>query len=160
MFFGKGLTSKMTSLKKSFDSPTSEPSQQTIETFTANTQTMKAEIIWALKTVVSGLSDNWSNDISNCFHVTCPNNATAEQFSLGRTKSTYVVNHGLSTYFSELLTENVNLSDCLALLFDKVLTVLHSHVKWINGYYHSLLGYSSKNCMSSLLGFGVSGSHC
>lgn len=58
MFFGKGLTSKTTSLKKSFDPPTSEPSQQTIETFTANTQTMKAEIIWALKTVVSGLSDN------------------------------------------------------------------------------------------------------
>ena len=89
-----------------------------------------------------------------------PNNATAEQFSLGRTKSTYVVDHGLSPYFSELLTENVNLSDCLALLFDKVLNVLHSHVKWINGYYHLLLGYSSKNCMSSLLGFGVSGSHC
>ena len=53
-FFGKGLTSKTTSFKQSFDPPTSE----IIETFTTNTQTMKAEIIWALKTVVSGLSHN------------------------------------------------------------------------------------------------------
>ena len=43
-----------------------------------------------------------------------PNNVTAEQFSLVRTKSTCVViNLGLSPSFKELFTENVNLSDCL-----------------------------------------------
>ena len=103
-FFGKGLTSKMTSFKQTFDPPTSAPSQQTIETFTNNTQTMKADIIWALTAVVFGLSQNSNNDISNCFCATFPNNATAEEFSLGRTKSTYVVNHSLSPYFKELLT--------------------------------------------------------
>ena len=36
-FFEKRLTSKMTSLKQSFNPPTSKPSQQTIETFTTNT---------------------------------------------------------------------------------------------------------------------------
>ena len=82
-FVGKGLTLKTTSLKQYFDPPTSNPSQQTIETFTTNTQTMKAEIIWALKTVVCGQSHNSNNDISNCFHGMFPNNATAEQFSLG-----------------------------------------------------------------------------
>ena len=51
---------------------------------------MKAEIIWALKTVVPGLSHNSNNDISNCFRAMSPNNATAEQFSLERTKSAYV----------------------------------------------------------------------
>ena len=66
----------MTSLKQSFNPPTSKPSQQTIETFTTNTQTIKAGIIWALK------SYNSNNDISSCFCAIFPNNATAEQFSL------------------------------------------------------------------------------
>ena len=53
------------------------------------------------------------NDISN-FCAMFPNNVTAEQFSLVRTKSTYaIINHGLSPYFKELLTENGKLSDCL-----------------------------------------------
>ena len=81
-FFEKRLTSKMTSLKQSFNPPTSKPSQQTIETFTTNTQTIKAGIIWALKAVVSGLSYNSNNNISSCFCAIFPNNATAEQFSL------------------------------------------------------------------------------
>ena len=109
----------MTSFKQTFDPPTSAPSQQTIETFTNNTQTMKADIIWALTTVVFGLSQNSNNDISNCFCGTFPNNATAEEFSLGRTKSTYVVNHGLSPYFKELLKQNVNLSDFFVMSFDE-----------------------------------------
>ena len=109
----------MTSFKQTFDPPTSAPSQQTIETFTNNTQTMKADIIWALTTVVFGLSQNSNIDISNCFCATFPNNATAEEFSLGRTKSTYVVNHGLSPYFKELLTQNVNLSDFFVMSFDE-----------------------------------------
>ena len=87
-FLWKELTPKMTSLKQFFDS----------ETFATNTQTMKAGITWALKTVVSGLSHNWNNDISNCCAFFA-NNATAEQFSCGRTKSTFVVNHGSSPYF-------------------------------------------------------------
>ena len=101
-FFGKGLTSEATSLKQSFDPPTSEPSQQIIETFTTNTQTMKAEIVWALNTVVSVLSHYSNNDIYNFFSAMFANKATAEQFSLGRIKSNYVVNHGLSPYFKEL----------------------------------------------------------
>ena len=82
---------------------------------------MKAKIMWALKTVVSGLSHNSNNDISNCFRVMFPNNATAEQFSLGRTKFTSVVNHGLSPYFRELLPDNVNISDCFVISFDESL---------------------------------------
>ena len=80
---------------------------------------MKAEIISALKTVVSGLSHNSNNDISNYFRAMFPDIATSEQFSLGRAKSIYVVNHDLSPYFKELLTENVNLSDCFVVSFDE-----------------------------------------
>ena len=82
---------------------------------------MIAEIISALKTVVSTLSYNWNNDISDCFCTSFPNNVTAEQFALGRTKSTLFVNHGLSCswYFQELLTEHVNLCDCFMICFDE-----------------------------------------
>ena len=90
-----------------------------METFTTNIQTMKAEIIWVLKTVVSGLSHSSNNDISNFFRAMFPNNATAQQFSLGRAKSIYIVNHDLSPYFKELLTESVNLSDCFVISFDE-----------------------------------------
>ena len=90
---------KTISFKQSFDSPASQPSRQTTETFTANTQTMNTEIIWTLKTVVSELSHNSNNDISNCFRAMFVNKATAEQFSLGRSRSTYVVKDNLSPYF-------------------------------------------------------------
>ena len=46
-----------------------------------------------------------------------PDNAIAEQFSLGRNKSTYVVINGLSPYLKELLTENIYLSNCFLIYF-------------------------------------------
>ena len=63
---------------------------------------MKAEIVWALNAVVCVLSHYSNNDIYSFFSAMFANKATAEQFSRGRTKSDYVVNHGLSPSFKEL----------------------------------------------------------
>ena len=60
---------------------------------------MNTEIICTLKTVVSELSHNSNNDISDCFRAMFVNKAIAEQFSLGRSRSTYVVKHNLFPYF-------------------------------------------------------------
>ena len=98
---------------------TSKPSQRTTETFTTSTQTVEVEIIWALKDVVYGFPNNSDNDIFNCFCAMFPDYAFAEHFSLGRTKSSYVVNQDLSLYFKEMLAGNVNLSDCLRNSFDE-----------------------------------------
>lgn len=78
---------------------------------------MKAEIRRVLKTVVIRLSHNSNNDISNYVRLMFPDNAIAEQFSLGRNKSTYVVINGLSPYLKELLTENIYLSNCFLIYF-------------------------------------------
>ena len=59
-----------------------------METFTTNTQIMKAEIIWELETVVSTLSHNSNNKISDWFCAMFPNNVTAKQFLIGQTKPT------------------------------------------------------------------------
>ena len=78
---------------------------------------MTAEIIWALKTIVSRISYNSNNGTVNCFCPMFPINATKVQFLFGRNTSTCVTNHGLSLYFEKLLTKNVNLPDCFIILF-------------------------------------------
>lgn len=50
--------------------------KRSIETFLTNAQTMEVEIIWVLKTVFSGFSNNLNNDISNCFRTIFPDNNT------------------------------------------------------------------------------------
>ena len=67
--------------------------QTSINNLVVNTDVLKAEIIWALRTVKLGLS-HWSNDnIAECF------------------KATYIVNHGLSPFFKNLLIESINKSN-------------------------------------------------
>ena len=48
-----------------------------------------------------------------------PDSAFAQQFQLGKTKCSYMINHGLATHFKELLLENIGESPPFAILFDE-----------------------------------------
>ena len=50
-----------------------------------------------------------------------PDSKIAEAFSMGRTKSMYMINHGLAPFFKSLLLSELNKSDIFAFSFDESL---------------------------------------
>ena len=59
---------------------------------------MKAEIIWILKSICSG---RWSCEQLNCtLKAMFPDSKIVEAFSMGRTKSMYMINHGRAPFLS------------------------------------------------------------
>lgn len=64
---------------------------------------LKAEILWAMKTVLSHFSCSSSNRISQLFQRMFPDSMIAAQFTCGKTKNSYLIKFGLSPYFHEQL---------------------------------------------------------
>ena len=56
--------------------------QATLEVVVNNSEKLKAEIIWTLKTVSSGYSNNSSKDISNLFYAMFPDSKIAKDMRL------------------------------------------------------------------------------
>lgn len=56
----------------------------------------KAEILWALKAVVSHFSYNSAGDLKELWMTMFPDSMIAKNLSIGSTKIAYVVTHGLS----------------------------------------------------------------
>ena len=53
-----------------------------------------SEIIWALKSVWSGYSNNSINEVVSTFRVMFPDSQIAKNMKLRRTKLSYIINHG------------------------------------------------------------------
>ena len=85
------------------------------------TNKLKAEIIWALKSVSSGFSNNSCNESNELFRTMFPDSNIAKQFRLGEGKLRYIVNFGLAPYFKELLTGDVTNSACHVISFDEIM---------------------------------------
>ena len=66
--------------------------QATLEVVVNNSEKLKAEIIWTLKTVYSVYSNNSSKDISNTCYAMFPDSKIAEDVRLGFGKVKYVIN--------------------------------------------------------------------
>ena len=75
------------------------------------------EIIWILKCVMSSVSVPFNNDIRETFIAMFPD-ITFKDFSLNRTKSMYVINHGLASYFQTLLIHALGKSEIHVYSFD------------------------------------------
>ena len=58
----------------------------TLEVVVKNSEKLKAEIVWTLKTVYSGYSNNSSKDISNLFYAMFPDNKIAKDMRHGTDK--------------------------------------------------------------------------
>ena len=82
-----------------------------------DSQKQKAEIVWALKSVLSGYSNNSCADISKIFTCMFPDSKIAKSFELGATKLKYVINFGIAPYFRDILQR----SDCFVISFDESL---------------------------------------
>ena len=77
--------------------------QSTITDIYSNSNSsIKAEIIWTLKCVMGGCSGCFNDDIDETFLAMFPDlKSVLNNFSLARTKSSYVINHGLAPCFKK-----------------------------------------------------------
>ena len=92
----------------------------------------KAEIIWALKTVMSHHSCQSGSNINDIFVCMFPDSEIARKFQLGATKVAYVVRFGLAKHFHAELLKTFHFS------FRRVPQL--SDTNWPDGLVHSLLG--------------------
>ena len=65
-----------------------------------NADVVKAEIIGILKFICSGYSNRSCEQLNCTLKAMFPDSKIAEAFSMGRTKSMYMINHGLAPFLS------------------------------------------------------------
>ena len=85
--------------------------RKTLSGFVSQTDTLNAEIIWALKVASSGVGD--------VFRRMFRNSDIAENLSCGENKCMYLCSFGLAPHFLSLLYDKVKDQDGYVLLFDE-----------------------------------------
>ena len=86
-----------------------------------DSQKQKAEIVWPLKSALSGYSNNSCADVSKIFTCMFPDSKIAKSFELSGTKLKYVINFRIALYFRDILYNHLQKSDCFVISFDKSL---------------------------------------
>ena len=88
---------------------------QTWDNISFDRQSTTAEIIWILKTVLSGHSMCSNDDLGKTFAAMFP------QLNLARTKFMYVINHGVASLFKSMLNNSLQKSNIHVFCFDESL---------------------------------------
>ena len=81
--------------------------QSTLDLVVRNSETVKAEIIWALKRVASGYSKNSCHDLQKIFSAMFTDSNIAKSITDGADKMRYVVNFGIAPVFKSSLTDSI-----------------------------------------------------
>ena len=95
--------------------------QPTLDVLVKSTIATKAEIMWALKCISSGFSNNVCVNINSMFKTMFPDSHIATGFSMSSLKVSYIINHGLAPHFKQILKDGVGKSDCYVVSFDESL---------------------------------------
>lgn len=82
---------------------------------------IKSEIRWCLNLIYNRMSLRSCVDISSQFRSMFPDSSIAKQFSMSKTKASYVINHGISKHFYESLIDDVNSCDDFVICFNEAL---------------------------------------
>lgn len=83
-----------------------------IRTVYGSTPTLRAEVIWVLKTVTSHQSYRSNEGIDELFKAMFPDSVLAQTFTCGKDKTRYVAAFSLAPYFKKELVAEVNLLSC------------------------------------------------
>ena len=86
-----------------------------------NSETVKAEIIWALKCVASGYSNNFCCDLQKIFSAIFTDSNIAKSITVAADKMRYVVNFGVAPVFKSILLDSVKKKQAFVALFDESL---------------------------------------
>ena len=109
----------------------SQDTEWTIDLMLNDSARRKSEIIWALKSVRSGYSNNSSSDINKVFSTMFPDSKIAQNFQLGPDKLKYICNFGIAPYFKDVLKEMLKKSDLYVICFDESFNDVNKVVKWM-----------------------------
>lgn len=115
-----------------------------IRTIFGSTPTLRAEVIWVLRTVTSHQPYRSNDGIDDIFKAMFPDSVLAQSFTCGKDKSRYVAAFGLAPYFKKELIAEVKSSGPFVVMFDESLNYttknkqLDLHVRfWKNNHVQS-----------------------
>ena len=94
---------------------TEEKRSSSMTKLTLTREQHKAEIFWALKSVMSHFSYN-SADV---FKAVFPDSIIAQHMSCGPTKLSYLISFGIAPYFMDLLLKELKDAPCFVISFDE-----------------------------------------
>jgi hypothetical protein len=86
------------------------------KTISFQNQATRAEAMWPINDACHGHSDKSCDEAGDLFRMMFPDSKIAEQFSMERTKMSYVISHGLGPYASTVIF-SVKLSAASALYY-------------------------------------------
>ena len=72
---------------------------------------LNAEVLWAIKTVMLHYSMNSSSNTGELFKMMFPDSQIAQKFSCGKTKCSYLITHGLASYFHDRMLASLKDGD-------------------------------------------------
>ena len=84
-------------------------------------ETLKAEILWPLKAIMSHYSYKSCEGTSKLFQAMFPDSRIASQFTCGEKKCAYLICFGLAPHFKQLLKDVVKKEEAYVLMFDESL---------------------------------------
>ena len=122
----KKIQNFFTSAKKSTDSiapfsSAQEGKQQMLDVQVHNADVVKAKIIWILKSICCGYSKKSCGQLNCTLKAMFLDSKIAEAFSMGRTKSMHMINHGFAPFFKSFLLSKWSKSDIFVFSFDESL---------------------------------------
>ena len=85
--------------------------QCTLPTFVLNSSVTEAEILWAIRTVLTHSSQRFCDGLSKLFVRMFSDSAIAKSFNLERRKCGYFINFGIASYLKELLLAKLKSSE-------------------------------------------------
>lgn len=114
--------------------------------FVANDSVTKAEIVWAIKIIMSHFSLNSSKDMKDVLQMMFPDSAIAKKIAIGSTKMAYVISYGLAPYFHGQLVRSVQKCTRFVVCFDEALNRVSQR-----GQMDVVIRYwdDERNCVSS-----------
>ena len=79
-----------------------------IRDFVSREDTLKAETLWTIHTVVQHNSYKSNDDVSKLFPIMFPDSKIANKFTCGERKTSYISSFGISEYFKQTLLKEIN----------------------------------------------------
>ena len=95
--------------------------QCTLPTFVLNSSVTEAEILWAIRTVLTHSSQRSCDGLSKLFVRMFSDSVIAKSFTSKRTKCSYFINFGIAPYLKELLLAKLKSSDFFVTCYDESL---------------------------------------
>ncbi|KAG8175604.1 hypothetical protein JTE90_019416 [Oedothorax gibbosus] len=92
-----------------------------LASYTTGKGALDAEILWAIKCVLSHFSYNSCQGNAELFSRMFPDSTIAKQFALGERKCSYLISFGLAPHIKSMLLKSLGDADFFTILFDETL---------------------------------------